>query len=257
MGKFLDSVKNKKVDNNKNTSSTTKKVGKFGKSVMESKIGLDTIDDDIKALGTTIESVYKEWQPQETITNTKATIASMQERLNAYNEYAKAYGGTDASDLASGYESVLADLDNRAATYSKFKTAEDYTKAVEREKSLPSADLKAVSSEIEDLDKQIAEIKAQAKSPEQKSKIKDLENKKADRQAYYDDAKSTQETLATIQKETAMASDPKNMDGFNQYIANYDAARAKEQAEKDGMYGRCAVFGIYSRKVYQKRSDEN
>ena len=37
--------------------------------------------------------------------------------------------------------------------------AEDYTKADERMKSLPTADLKAVSAEVADLDKQIAEIK--------------------------------------------------------------------------------------------------
>lgn len=266
MGKFLDSVKNKKVDSNKNTTTAQKKVGKFGKSVMESKIGLDTIDADLQALGTTVESIYKEWQPQETITNTKATIASMQERLNAYQEYAKLFGGNDVAELASGYKTVLEDLDNRAATYGKFKIAEDYTKAVERKKSLPTADLNAVSTEVADLDKQIAEIKAQkerfdneykasggyipsgsnynrpganqvepykewqTKSSEYEQQIKDLENKKADRQAFYEDAKSTQETLATVQKETELASDPKNMDGFNQYIANYDAAMA-EKAE--------------------------
>ena len=269
MGKFLDSVKNKKVENNKNTSTSTKTVGKFGKSVMESKIGFDTIDSDLKVLGTTVESIYKGWQSQETITNTKSTIASMQERLNAYQEYAKLFGGEDVTELAKGYQTALADLDNLAATYGKFKTAEDYTKAEDRRKSLPTADLNSVQAEVADLDKQIAEIKAQkekfdseykanggyipsasnynrpsanqiapyqewqAKANEYNKQIEDLENKKADRQAYYDDAKSTQETLATIQKETAMASDPNNMDGYNQYVAEYNAARAKEQEEKE------------------------
>ena len=235
------------------------------KKELEGTIKFDTFDSDLKALGTTVESVYSGWQPKDTISNTKTSIAAMQERLNAYNEYAKLFGGEDVSDLSSGYQSVLEDLDKRAATYNKFKTAEDYNKAAEREKSLPTADLNAVSTEVADLDKQIAEIKAQkekfdneykanggyipsgsnynrpsvnqvnpykewqAKSSEYEQQIKDLENKKADRQAFYEDAKTTQETLATIQKETAMASDPKNMDAFNQYIANYDAKQAEKE----------------------------
>ena len=232
---------------------------------LKNKIGFDTLDDDVRKLGTTVESVYKEWQPQETIDNTKSTIVSMQERLDAYQEYSKLFGGEDVTELANGYKSILDDLDNRAAIYGKFKTAEDYTKAAEREKSLPTADLNTVSTEIGDLDKQIAELKSkkekfdseykasggwapsasnynrpsqnqiapyqewQAKSSELDKQIKALESQKTEKQAYYDDAKTTQDTLATIQKETKMASDPKNMDGYNQYIDNYN----KTQAEKE------------------------
>lgn len=235
------------------------------KKELEGTIKLDTFDTDLQALGTTVESIYNGWQPQETMNNTKASILTMQERLNAYQEYAKLFGGNDVTELANGYKEILEDWDNRATTYGKFKTAEDYTKAAEREKSLPTADLNAVQGEVADLDKQLAEIRAQkkkldsdykksggyipvatnynfpvgdeikpyqewqAKSSEYDKQIKELEDKKADRQAFYEDAKTTQETLATIQKETAMASDPDNMDGFNQYIANYDA----KQAEKD------------------------
>ena len=235
------------------------------KKELEGTVNLDTLDSDLKALGSTVESVYNGWQPQDAMNNIKASIVSMQERLNAYQEYAKLFGGEDITELAKGYQSILDDWDNRAATYGKFKTAEDYTKAAEREKSLPTADLNSVQAEVADLDKQIAEIKAQkekfdseykanggyipsasnynrpsanqiapyqewqAKANEYNKQIKDLENKKADRQAYYEDAKSTQETLATIQKETAMASDPNNMEGYNQYIANYEAAQAEKE----------------------------
>ena len=273
MGKFLDSVKNKKVDNNKNTSSTTKKVGKFGKSVMESKIGLDTIDTDLKSLGTTVESIYNGWQDQDTMNNTKASIVTMQERLNAYQEYAKLFGGEDVTELANSYQAILEDWDNRAATYSKFKTAEDYTKAAEREKSLPTADLNAVDAEIKELEAQIEEknkrkpvdyntlapsvsfdgIEPSNRSnpldgikrveekptlsvtidPTKSSKTLDeLKNELADKKAYYDDAKATQESLALIQKETAMASDPKNMDGYSQYLSYYDAEKAKADEEE-------------------------
>ena len=235
---------------------------------LKNKIGFETLDSDLKELGTTVESIYNGWQSQDTMNNTKASIVSMQERLNAYQEYAKLFGGEDVSELAKGYQSVLDDWDNRASTYGKFKTAEDYTKAAEREKSLPTADLNTVQAEVADLDKQIAEIKAQkekydsdykanggyvpsasnsnrpsnnqiepyqewrAQSFKYDNQIQDLENQRADRQAFYDDAKTTQETLATVQKETAFASDPNNMDGYNQYIANYDAARAEEKAKK-------------------------
>ena len=265
MGKYEDYIKNKKVGNNNNTTPSTKKLGKYEKYIRERKIGLDTLDDDLKALGTTVDSIYKGWQDQDTMNSTKATVVSMQERLNAYQEYAKLFGGEDVTELANGYKAILEDWDNRAATYGKFKTAEDYTKAAEREKSLPTADLNAVSTEVADLDKQIAEIKAQkqkfdseykasggympsasnynrpsanqvkpyqewqTKSSEYEKQIKELENKKADRQAYYEDAKTTQETLATIQKETAMASDPKNMDGYNQYIADYEAREKEDE----------------------------
>lgn len=128
MGKFLDSVKNKKVDNNKNTSSTTKKVGKFGKSVMESKIGLDTLDTDLKSLGTTVESVYNEWQPEETMNNTKASILTMKERLNAYQEYAKLFGGEDVTELVTGYQSILDDWDDITGIYGQYQNADAYNK---------------------------------------------------------------------------------------------------------------------------------
>jgi hypothetical protein len=265
--RLAEGRKNRQAGQSSIQSPPTSSVAKrLAKARLSEKIKFDTFEDDLKSLGTTVESVYTGWQPKETIENTKSSVAAMQERLNAYNEYAKMFGdGKDVSDLTSGYQTVLEDLDALSTKYSKFKTAEDYTKADERMKSLPTADLKAVSAEVADLDKQIAEIKAQkqkydseysnkggyvpsashynrpaysqideyqewtAKSSEYDKQIKELENKKADRQAYYDDAKSTQETLATIQKETKMASDPKNMDAFNQYIANYDAARAKEK----------------------------
>lgn len=237
------------------------------KARLENTINFDTIDSDLKALGTTVESVYTGWQPKDTINTTKSSITAMQERLNAYQEYSKMFGGEDVSDLVSGYQTVLADLDNLSAKYGKFKTADDYKKADERAKSLTTADLKSVSAEVEDLDKQIAEIKSQkekfdssykaaggyvpsasnynrpsasqvdsykewqAKSSEYDKQLKELENKKADKKAYYEDAKSTQETLAIVQKETKMASDPKNMEAYNQYVANWNEARTQEQEE--------------------------
>lgn len=147
MGKFLDSVKNKKVDN-KNTSSTTKKVGKFGKSIMESKIKLDTLDDDLKSLNTTIEGVYNEWQPAGTMDSTKESIVSMQTRLNAYQEYAKLFGGEDITDLTSGYNSVLEDWDNLSTLYGQYKNADAYNtvkKTLQLDKQFSHGDGKGYS----------------------------------------------------------------------------------------------------------------
>ena len=93
-------------------------------SSLKNKAGIDTLENDLKTLGTTVESIYNGWQDQDTMNNTKASVVSMQERLNAYQEYAKLFGGSDVTELASGYQAILDDWDNRSATYSKFKTAE-------------------------------------------------------------------------------------------------------------------------------------
>ena len=116
------------------------------KKELAETINLDTFESDLKSLGTTVESVYNGWQPEETMNNTKASIVTMQERLNAYQEYAKLFGGEDVTELVSGYQAILDDLDNRATTYSNFQTAQDYTTAAEREKSLPHSDLHALST---------------------------------------------------------------------------------------------------------------
>ena len=161
----------KKIKKSLKTTTTEKKEPNTGydwnkiksKTRLKTTINFDTIDSDLKSLGTTVESIYNGWQTQETMNNTKASILTMQERLNAYQEYAKLFGGTDVTDIANSYQAILEDWDNRATTYGKFKTAEDYTKAAEREKSLPTADLNAVQREVADLDKQLAEIRAQKK----------------------------------------------------------------------------------------------
>lgn len=252
MGKFLDSVKNKKVDNNKNTSSATKNVGKFGMSVMKSKIGLDTLETDLQSLGDTVENAYRGWHSPDGMNNIKASIESMQQRLQAYQEYAKVAGIKDAADVSSvmeGYQAYLNDWDNRAATYSKFKNPTEYLNAKLREESLHTVNLDSLSSSIADLDKQIAAVKEQeekdyreylgktndvnpltgwqAKSSKYKKQIEELENQKADKEAFYKDATSAREARATQEKEKAMASDPKNMEGYNKYVAGVNAQIAE------------------------------
>lgn len=96
---------------------------------LKNKVGFDTFESDLKSLGTTVESIYNGWQDQDTMNNTKASIVSMQERLNAYQEYVKLFGGEDVTELANGYKAILEDWDNRASVYGQYKNADAYNVA--------------------------------------------------------------------------------------------------------------------------------
>lgn len=133
-------------------------VGNFGKYVMEQNIGLDTFQSDLSSMGTTIGNIYSGWQSEETMKNTRSSIESMQKRINAYQEYQKIYGGADLSDLASGYQSILDSWDDKAKTYGKYKSADEYDNAMklakaelERRESMKTANLDEVQAEVDKL----------------------------------------------------------------------------------------------------------
>ncbi len=96
---------------------------------LESSIGFDTFNSDLETIGKTVNDIYNGWQPQETMVNTRSTVESMMERINAFQEYQKLFGGEDAhdvSDLLNSYNTVLKDWDSLSETYSQYKTADAF-----------------------------------------------------------------------------------------------------------------------------------
>lgn len=133
-------------------------VGSFGKYAMEQTIGFDTFQSDLASMGTTISNIYNGWQTEETMNNTRSSVEAMQKRINAYQEYQKMFGGTDIGDIASGYQSILDDWDDRTKTYGKYKSKDDYDNAMKlaqeelaRRASMPSANLEEHQAEIDRL----------------------------------------------------------------------------------------------------------
>lgn len=98
-------------------------------SSLKSKIDFDTFKSDLETIGSTVEDIYKGWQSQETMTNTRSTVESMKERVNAFQEYQKLFGGEDAvdiSDLANSYNTVLNDWDSLTETYGQYQNADAF-----------------------------------------------------------------------------------------------------------------------------------
>ena len=133
------------------------------RSEYDNSIGFDTLETDINTLAKTIQSVYDGWQTEETLNNTRSSIEALQKRVNAYQEYRKTYGTKDSADLtelSNSYKSMLEGWDDLKYHYSKYKNADDYKKALAESEayqkeldSMPSADLKVVQTEIDDLQK--------------------------------------------------------------------------------------------------------
>ena len=130
MGKFAEYRNNKKKKEEGNTSSS----GSFTKFRLENQIGFDTFESDLKSIGETIGSIYGGWQTQETMSDTRGAVEAMRSRLDAYQTYQKKYGGTDLSEVASGYKSILDDWDNLTSAYGHYQNADAYDKAMKKSK---------------------------------------------------------------------------------------------------------------------------
>ena len=118
-----------------NSGSTTsanksyKNSDRLKKSKLERTIGFDTFESDLKTVGTTVEDIYNGWQTQETMTNARSTVESMRDRVSAFQEYQKLFGGenaVDISDLANSYNAVLNDWDTLSETYGQYKNADSF-----------------------------------------------------------------------------------------------------------------------------------
>lgn len=89
-------------------------------------INFDTFEADLNAMGKTLQTIGSEWQTPETMNNTRAAVEAMHNRINAYNEYQKMFGGADLTDLTNTYQRFLDNWDDQAALYGKFQNAEAY-----------------------------------------------------------------------------------------------------------------------------------
>lgn len=135
---------------------------KYQKQIADS-FGLDTLEADINSLAKTIQSVYDGWQTEETMENTRSSIEALQSRITAYQDYRAKYGSKDSADLtelSNNYKSMLEGWDDLKYHYSKYKNAGEYKKALAESEayqkeldSMPSADLKVVQTEIDNLQK--------------------------------------------------------------------------------------------------------
>lgn len=232
-------------------------------SSLKSTIGFDTFESDLKTIGTTVDDIYKGWQPQETMANTRSTVESMKGRIDAFQEYQKLFGGEEAidvSDLANSYNTVLNDWETITEKYGKFKDADSYN-------SYQTNVLKSIEDhegEIKTLDEQIAALKAekeklnseykasgghisnasrsnkegfnewQSKLSNYDNQIKELEDKKAEQQFFYDDKKALKDQEELNKKHSEMAKSKEGIAGFEKYLADEEAKKtAAEEKEKN------------------------
>ena len=93
------------------------------------RFGLETLESDLVSLNETVNRATSEWQTQETMLNTRASIEAMQSRLGLYQDWQKKYGGADLSELANGYQSILDGWDNRSSVYGYYQNADAYNTA--------------------------------------------------------------------------------------------------------------------------------
>jgi hypothetical protein len=99
------------------------------KTQLGKRINFETLESDLFDLGTTIGNIYGGWQTQETMANTRSAIESMNQRLGYYQTYQSKYGGTDMTEVANGYKSVLDDWDNLSSAYGYYQNADAFNKA--------------------------------------------------------------------------------------------------------------------------------
>ena len=138
MSKFekIKASKRKKEEDEKKSSSvssnTNKENSNFARikaSKAKNRIGFDTFQTDLEAMGKTISGIYGGWQSPETMKTTRSSIEAMQKRINAYQDYQKEYGCTDISELANGYSSILGEWDALKEMYGGFENADAFNKA--------------------------------------------------------------------------------------------------------------------------------
>lgn len=179
MGKFLEYINksNKKKDEEKISSFTTTQMGNFGKYAIGKTIGIDTLQSDLISLNKTLQTVYNGWQTRETMENTRASIQSMYDRLDKYQEYQKMNGGTDLSELQNSYKSVLDGWEGLSKNYGRYKNADAYNNAIKitekqvaEYEGMKTAKIGAIQTEVADIEDTLKI----AKGYEQK--VKDLTN---------------------------------------------------------------------------------
>lgn len=130
---IVNRARNNKKEEEEKTSSSSSSLYDATSVVEKTQLGntinFDTFDSDLRGMSNTINSIYGGWQTQETMNNTRGLVEDMYERINAYQTYQSKYGGTDLSDVASGYQSVLDEWDTIASTYGYYENADAFNTA--------------------------------------------------------------------------------------------------------------------------------
>ncbi len=102
------------------------------KSELEKKIKLDTFESDLSSVGKTILDNANNWQTQETMLNTRASIESMKDRIGSYKEYMRLFGNKETADIKgiekihNSYRDVLDEWDAISELYGQYKNSDAF-----------------------------------------------------------------------------------------------------------------------------------
>lgn len=134
----------------------------YGMDLLGKKFGRDTFEDDLRKMTETVNSISSEWQTQETMENTRASVESMYERINAYQSYQQKYGGADLTDLSKGYKTLLRKWDDISKAYAGFENADAFNVArtkSQMDKKFSGLSYDEVQAELKNYDKDSDEYK--------------------------------------------------------------------------------------------------
>ncbi|MDD3369123.1 MAG: hypothetical protein PHP50_09600 [Lachnospiraceae bacterium] len=140
MGKTAEYLKRKKkeeeekqntVSSSENTKSKTREY------LLKKNINEDTLQDDYKSIGSTLDSVYGGWQDQNTMSSARTKVSDMYKRLNDYKEYQNNYSGADnLDDFNTGIDQAIGSLkagmdswDGLSELYGQYQNADAYSLA--------------------------------------------------------------------------------------------------------------------------------
>lgn len=155
MGKYLEYVNNKKKKEETENSSSSARFGSgnYGKYRAEKVIGLDTFASDLDKMNKTVSDIYSGWQTAETMGNTLASVKSMQDRVNAYQDYHKQFGeGMDISDVVDYYKNAVDNWQKQTDAYGYYKDKASFDSAMkqsELKKKYAGLTFDQVQSELE------------------------------------------------------------------------------------------------------------
>lgn len=193
MGKFLDYVNSTKEEEEKKkkkeeqkVETPSQKVGNFAKYVVEDYIGFDTFESDYKNVVNQINSATSGWQTQETMKNTKSSIELMKGRMSALDEYQKKFGtgeGVNMSDSLKSFDELLSQWDDLSADYGKYKSSEDYSKALKEIEAANKRREKQKTDNLLYLEKEISALESAMTEAEKKKN--NMYNTKNQKQTVY------------------------------------------------------------------------
>lgn len=144
------------------------------------KFGIDTLEEDLINLGTTISNVYNGWQTQEAMANTRASVEAMRGRLEQYSGYQKRFGGTDLTETYNAYQTVLDGWDDLTKEYNKYDSTEEFNKALEDAKIAQEQYEEMRKSDLGEVKRQLDSLQSYSDSvDEYEASIRSLNNRKS------------------------------------------------------------------------------